>query len=432
MLSMPRMVASARPPRMSLHRAPACAIAQRALGLLGDVRAAAALTDRVLDGPARELAAAPQPGLVANPTEVVLHGARRRVDRLADLAVGEPLGDQPQDLVLTRGQRRPQRAGVALRGARVALDEVTRQRRRDHGAAAVHADHGVTQLGAAGALGEVARGPGADGRHQALGVLAGGDDQHAAVGHVLAQGLEHEHAAHVRQVQVEQHHVGLQLARQRNALAARRGLADDVDRRVARERGRHPLADEREVVDEQDADVHAGTSSGAGVPAGTRSRRSTTSRTPVPRPGSDSMKALPPMSRRRRIMLPRIPWPALAGPGRKPTPSSSILIKARSPRTAHRTVARPAPECRRTLASASRVAAASSLTAWAAGARSIGPAMSRTSRPGASSCASLTASWSAATRSHATSAALSSRNARSWSAAAAATLRRWCISGTSR
>src|SRR3954454_10661082 len=132
-------------------------------------RAAAALADRVLDGPARELAAAPQPGLVANPSEVVLHGPRRRVDRLADLAVGEPLGDQPQDLVLARGQRRPQRPGVALRGARVALDEVTRQRRRDHGAPAVHADHGVAQLGPPGALGKVAGGPAPNDRPRALG-----------------------------------------------------------------------------------------------------------------------------------------------------------------------------------------------------------------------------------------------------------------------
>ena len=48
--------------------------------------------------------------------------------------------------------------------------------------------------------------------------------------------------------------------RQREALLAVLRLADDVDAGIARERGGHPLAHEREVVHQQDVDPHAATS----------------------------------------------------------------------------------------------------------------------------------------------------------------------------
>src|SRR5205085_10659679 len=70
--------------------------------------------DAALRGPARELGAPAQPGLLADPLQVVVHRPRRDGQPLPDLPVGEALDDQPQHLLLTCAQRRP---GVAARTA---------------------------------------------------------------------------------------------------------------------------------------------------------------------------------------------------------------------------------------------------------------------------------------------------------------------------
>src|SRR3954454_13165699 len=79
------------------------------------------LVDGVHDGPARELGAAAQAGLVANAREVVLHRARGDVDLLRDLPVGEALGHQAEDLQLTRGELVVQVLGLAARRPLVLL-----------------------------------------------------------------------------------------------------------------------------------------------------------------------------------------------------------------------------------------------------------------------------------------------------------------------
>jgi hypothetical protein len=63
----------------------------------------------VFDGPAGELGAPAQAGLLAHAGQVVLDRARRDVELLADLVVGQAVGDESQDLELARGQQRTDR-----------------------------------------------------------------------------------------------------------------------------------------------------------------------------------------------------------------------------------------------------------------------------------------------------------------------------------
>src|SRR3954466_4919152 len=69
--------------------------------------------DGVLDGPAGELGAPAQAGLLADARQVVLDRARRDVQLLADLVVGEAVGAEPQGLELARPEQRPRRGALA-------------------------------------------------------------------------------------------------------------------------------------------------------------------------------------------------------------------------------------------------------------------------------------------------------------------------------
>src|SRR3954452_23892778 len=94
----------------------------------------------VLHRPARELRAPAQAGLLADAREVVLHRARGDVELLGDLLVGAAAGDQAKDLVLALAQQRADGGGFAARGARVLLEQVPGEHRRDDRAAAVDGD----------------------------------------------------------------------------------------------------------------------------------------------------------------------------------------------------------------------------------------------------------------------------------------------------
>src|SRR5256714_2193071 len=127
--------------------------------------AAAAATlsgQRVLHGPARELRAPTQARLLADAREVVLHRARRDVQALGDLLVRAAARDEAQDLVLALAQQRADVGLLAARRARVLLEQVAGQHRRDDRAAAVDGDDRLAQLLARRALGQVARGAGGD------------------------------------------------------------------------------------------------------------------------------------------------------------------------------------------------------------------------------------------------------------------------------
>src|SRR3954470_24708276 len=83
--------------------------------------------DGVLDCPAGELRAAAQAGLLADAREVVLHRARRDVELLADLVVGEAVGHEAQDLELARGEQRAHGRALAAGAAGELAQQVSRQ-----------------------------------------------------------------------------------------------------------------------------------------------------------------------------------------------------------------------------------------------------------------------------------------------------------------
>src|SRR3954447_15246749 len=75
-----------------------------------------------------------------------------------------------------------------------------------------------------------------------------------------AHRVEHAEAVEARHDEVEDEHVGLQGSDELERLMAVVGLTDDLDRRVTNERPDDSLADEREVVGGDDANLHVPTS----------------------------------------------------------------------------------------------------------------------------------------------------------------------------
>src|SRR3954469_17906617 len=88
-----------------------------------------ALGECVLHRPARQLGAPAKAGLLADPGEVVLHGARRDVELLRDLLVRAAARDEAQDLVLALAQERADVGGLAARGAGILLEQVAGEHR---------------------------------------------------------------------------------------------------------------------------------------------------------------------------------------------------------------------------------------------------------------------------------------------------------------
>src|SRR4051812_1724137 len=213
--------------------------------------------DGALDGPAGELGAAAQAGLLADAREVVLDRARRDVQLLADLVVGQAVGDEPQDLELTGGEQRTDRRALAARVAGELAQQVAGELGRDDRAAAVGRDDGLAQLLARRALGQVAGGARRDRVEQALGALVGRDDERPDLGQLATQVLEDDGAAQAGHAQVEHHDVGLELAGEVEPGAAVVGLPDDLDAGVALERADDALTNERMILRDQHADLHA-------------------------------------------------------------------------------------------------------------------------------------------------------------------------------
>src|SRR3954454_11550013 len=104
------------------------------------------LADCVLDSPARELRAAAEAGLLADAREVVLHRARRDEQLLADLVVGQPVGDEAEDLELAARQQRTHRRALTTSVAGELAQQVAGELGRDDRAAAVSRDDRLAQL----------------------------------------------------------------------------------------------------------------------------------------------------------------------------------------------------------------------------------------------------------------------------------------------
>src|SRR3954451_12865407 len=251
-------------PGLSMHRSigprGACAEPSKDVSWLqsrADRRARFALGERVLHRPARQLGATAQAGLLADTGQVVLHGARRDVQLLRDLLVRAAAGDQAQDLVLALAQERADVGGLAARRARVLLEQMAGEHRRDDRAAAVDRDDRLSQLLARRALREVAGGAGRDRVEQRLRLLGRRHHEHLRLRRLGAQALEDGHSAHLRHAQVEDHHVGLQLARQAQAVLTIVGLTDNGQTGIRFQRGGKAFANQRKIIDQQNSDVHA-------------------------------------------------------------------------------------------------------------------------------------------------------------------------------
>src|SRR4051794_39699793 len=302
--------------------------------------------DRVLDGPAGELGAPAQTGLLADAGEVVLHRARRDVQLLADLVVGQAVGHEPEDLELARRQQRAHGGALAAGAAGELAQQVAGELGRDDRAAAVGRDDRLAQLLARRALREVAGGAGGDRVEQALGALVRRHDQRPDLGQLGAQALEDDRAAQPGHAQVEHHDVRLELAGELHCGDAVVGLADDLDPRVALERPDHTLADEGMVLGAQPAVLPAAPSwgvPGVGVPS-------------MPRRGALATGACPPLFAMRSTMLRRRPMPATACARSTPTPSSLTTTRAPASDDSQRTRTCEARACLCTLLSASRTA----------------------------------------------------------------------------
>src|SRR6185436_11864536 len=160
------------------------------------------------------------------------------------------------------------------------------------------------------------------------------------------QALQHDGAAQTGHAQIEHHHVGLELARQLHRGDAVVGLPDDLDARIALQRTNHALANERMVLRDQHADLHAATSWVVPVVRVTN----------VPFPGSLATDAWPPVLAMRSMMLWRRPMPATAWARSMPMPSSLTTMRAPVSDVSHRTTTQVAFACLWTLLSASRTA----------------------------------------------------------------------------
>src|SRR3990172_12048363 len=170
-----------------------------------------------------------------NATDVVLYGLLGEVERLCDLTVGLPPGDQVEHLLLLVRQlldllapphhlaevqeQTGGRAGVEERTSRCTLLD------------------GTDYLAAPGLFEQVAGGPGHDGGDQRFVVRIRGEDDNATGRLRGADGPAGLDPVAVRQSHVQEHQVGRESRRLRHRLAHRAGLAHHADLRVLFQQG---------------------------------------------------------------------------------------------------------------------------------------------------------------------------------------------------
>jgi hypothetical protein len=186
---------------------------------------------------------------------VGLYRPGRDRQRLPDLAVGHPIGEQPEDLLLARTERIEAGRPALHRTRPGALDEVAHRSCRElagHRQVPVaHAPDGPQQRIRIEVLGQVADGPQPN-RLEHIG-LRGRHGQHheLAVGEPRPEFAQEAQAVHPGQVDIDENDVGPEFGRDPQRLLGAGRLADDVD--VGR---RQRLADrgayEPVVVNEQD------------------------------------------------------------------------------------------------------------------------------------------------------------------------------------
>jgi hypothetical protein len=185
--------------------------------------------------------------------DVGLHRGLGHDERLRDLLVGEPAGQEPQDLALAVGERR-EPVAVAHDGVGQPRGDL-RQQPAGHGrgedrVAGGHGLHGGDEVGGAGVLEQEA----ARARAQRVDdevVQAERREDQDAVARQAARRLD---AVHARHADVHEHDVGVEALGERDRLVAVAGLGDHGDPARRLEHGLEARAHERLVVGDEDAE----------------------------------------------------------------------------------------------------------------------------------------------------------------------------------
>ena len=244
--------------------------------------------------------------LVEHPEQVRLDRGLADVELPPDVGVGITVGHQVEHLEFTRRQHRRTRSADQMQKA---VGDRGRQHRSPLGRIAYR----IGEFGPRGVLQQVARRPRFD-RSQDVGIgLVGGDDDDPGARRRAQDALGGGHAVDVRHAQIHENHVGPQGLGHRDGLGPRARLPNDGQVGFGVEHPAQPLADDGMVVDQQDFDRHAGTSTAIVVPP----------------PGVGPMDTRPP-AWATRVRMPRSPKPSACS-GRSPIPLSDKDNRTPSP-----------------------------------------------------------------------------------------------------
>jgi signal transduction histidine kinase len=200
----------------------------------------------------RGLGAAFETELGQQRRDVVLDGLLGEEHALADLAVGEALGDELEGLALLAGEFGEPR--VLGGWVAQALEHLRRDAGVEQRAAAADGADGLHEVVAADLLEDVAGGAREDRVEQRVVVGERRQHQHAQVGHPAAQVAAERDAVAVGQAYVEHRDVGAQRRHPRHRLRDRPRLADDVDVVLEVQELRDAAAYDLVVVHEHDPD----------------------------------------------------------------------------------------------------------------------------------------------------------------------------------
>ena len=171
---------------------------------------------------------------------------------VGDLTVGQAVGEERQDALLLRAQRRQ----PLVLGRRIAepFDHPCRRERVEQRLTPGDPAHAVDQIAAAHLLQHVARRPGHDRVEQRLVVVERREHQAADLGMIGAQLAAHLDPGAVRQPDVQDRNVGTRRRDPRQRFGDRRRLADDVDVAGGLEQVPNPPTDHLVVVEQEHPD----------------------------------------------------------------------------------------------------------------------------------------------------------------------------------
>ena len=188
---------------------------------------------------------------------VVLDRLLGEVQTVGDLAVGQALGEQLEDLALLGAQAGD--AFVLPRSVADALEDPCRDRRVEQALPGGDPANGVDEVGRPDLLQHVAGGAGHDGVEQRFVVGERREDQAGRAGVEGADLPARLDAVALFEPDVEDGHVGIEGVHATDGLLLRRGLADDRDVVLGLEQVGHAAPHDLVVVEQEHRDRHTPT-----------------------------------------------------------------------------------------------------------------------------------------------------------------------------